>query len=386
VTTPWAERVVSRGVLAVARSLGLAVTPPRNGTGGALHCPACHATTRHTKSSDRRLACDVTRNGRGWHCYQCDARGDALDAVAYRLRGSRFRELGDAARDDVRAWCAREWSDVGELLDAAARRAPAPSLPPLPTPTTTTPDAPPEYRTAEALAIWDACVAVRDDAEVLRYLTAPRAEGGRGLPDAAQFTKHVARALPLDLRPPFTLHKPDETKPVATWAETGYRLVLPTYDADGVHRSVLARAVVPVVRNSQGHMPRKSSTAGPRTGLVMANGYARAMLETGTLPDGERRIVVAEGEIDFLTLIARRERVVLGVFAGSWPRDSAIARRIPDRSTLLVWTHADAAGRKYAQDILDSVRDRVERGALTVRFASHFAVNGRAVTLKEQKA
>ena len=374
----WAERVVERGVLSVARALGLTTTPPRNGTGGAHYCPACNAERRHTKSGDKRLAADVTRNGRGWHCYQCEATGDALDVVAYRLRGSRFRELGDAARDDVRSWCAREWPDVAELLDAAARRAPAPALPPLPVPTTTTPDAPLEYPTDDALALWGACVAVKDDAEVCRYLSAPRAEGGRGLPDAARFSPHVARALPPDLRPAWTMHRPDPAAPAATWAATGHRLVLPTYDAGGVHRSVLARAIVPT--------PRKSSTAGPRTGLVMANGGARAMLETGTLPDGERRVVVAEGEIDFLTLIARRERVALGVFAGSWRADSAIAPRIPDRTTLVVWTHGDDAGRKYAQDILDSVRSRVERGALIVRFAPHFTMNGRTVTLKEQKA
>jgi hypothetical protein len=152
--------------------------------------------------------------------------------------------------------------------------------------------------------------------------------------------------------------------------------VLPTYDAGGVHRSVLARAIVPT--------PRKSSTAGPRTGLVMANGGARAMLETGTLPEGERRVVVAEGEIDFLTLIARREPVVLGVFAGSWKADSAIAQRIPDRTTLVVWTHGDVAGKGYAQQILDSVRARVQRGALAVRLAPHFAEHNWTVTLQEQ--
>ncbi len=377
--TSWAERVVDRGVLAVARALGLAVTPPRNGTGGALYCPACNAERRHTKSGDKRLACDVVRNGRGWHCYQCEATGDALDVVAYRMRHKRFRELGDAARDDVRSWCAREWPDVAELLDAAARRAPAPALPPLPVPTTTTPDAPLEYPTDDALALWGACVDVKDDAEVLRYLAAPRAEGGRGIVNAASLPTHIARALPLDVRPAWTMHRPDPAAPAATWAETGHRLVLPLYDASGAHRSVLARAIAPT--------PRKSSAKGRRSGLVLANGRACGVLRGKPLPltvDGERRVIIAEGEIDWLTWVARGGEAVLGVTSGSWTPE--LVARLPDGAVLVVRVHGDDAGVQYAQKILDSVRDRVKRGALALRFAPHFAVDGWRVTLKQEAA
>jgi hypothetical protein len=379
VSSGWAQRVVERGVANVARALGLAVSPPRNGTGGALYCPACNAERRHTKSGDKRLAADVTPNGRGWHCYQCEAKGDALDVVAYRMRGVRFRELGDAARDEVRAWCAREWSDVAELLDAAARRAPAPALPPLPAPTAT-PDAPLEYPTADALALWDACVPVKDDAEVLRYLAAPRAEGGRGIVNAASLPPHIARALPPDARPAWTTHRPDPAAPAATWAETGHRLVLPTYDAGGVHRSVLARAIVPT--------SRKSTVKGRRSGLVLANGRACGVLRGNPLKltsDGERRIIIAEGEIDWLTWVARGGETVLGIMAGSWTPE--LAARLPDGALLVVRTDADDAGVQYAQNILDSVRDRVKCGALVARFAPHFAVvDGRRVTLKQEAA
>ncbi len=376
--TSWAERVVGRGVLPVARALGLAVTPPRGSAGGALHCPACNAERRHTKSGDRRLACDVTRNGLGWRCYQCDASGNALDAVAYRMRGERYRELGDAARDDVRAWCAREWPDVAELLDAAARRAPAPALPPLPAPSATTPDAPLEYPTDDALALWAACVNVQDDAEVCRYLSAPRAEGGRGI--AALPSKHIARALPLDVRPAWTMHRPDPAAPAATWAETGHRLVFPLYDASGVQRSVLARAIVPT--------PRKSTAKGRRSGLVLANGRAWAMLlghPFERASDGEQRVIITEGEIDYLTWVARGGEAVLGVTSGSWTPE--LVARLPDGVVLVVRVHGDDAGVQYAQKILDSVRDRVKRGALVVRFAPHFTVvDGRRVTLKQEAA
>jgi DNA primase len=191
---------------------------------------------------------------------------------------------------------------------------------------------------------------------------------------------HIARALPLDVRPAWTMHRPDPAAPAATWAETGHRLVFPLYDAGGTHRSVLARAIVPT--------PRKSSAKGRRSGLVLANGRARKMLRGHPLQpasDGERRIIIAEGEIDWLTWVAQGGETVIGIWSGSWTPE--LAARLPDGAVLVVRVHGDDAGRKYAQEILDSVRDRVTRGAMAVRFAPHFAVvDGRRVTLKQEAA
>lgn len=379
--SPWWERVTGRGVLSVARALGLDVTPPRGSSGGALPCPACSAVKRHTKSGDRRLAAGVTRDGSGWRCFQCDASGDALDLVAYRLRGERYRDLGDAGRDDVRAWCAHEWSDVAELLESRERGRPAPVLPPLPRVERVAEGAEPVYRTAEALELWRACVPISADAEVLHYLTAPRAEGGRGLRNARKLSGNVCRALPLDVRPSWTTHQPDKSEPPATppatWAETGHRLVVPLFDAHGAMRSVLARAVRP--------SPRKSTAKGDRAGLIMANGLARVVLEHGALPEGAvpLRVVVAEGEIDFLTCVARGTgEAVLGMFAGSWSTE--IAARIPDGAKLAVRTHNDKDGTKYAQTIVDSLAARHVAGRLSVRLAPWFAstVQGGRVVVK----
>jgi hypothetical protein len=284
----------------------------------------------------------VRRDGRGWRCFSCDTSGDALDLVAYRLRGLRYRELRDGARDEVRAWCAREWPDVAALLEAAERGRPAPALPPLPDATPAT-AAPPEYRTAEALAVWERCVAVAHDEEVARYLSAPKAEGGRGIANARRLAPITCRALPLDVRDAITRHRPDASLPAATWAETGHRLVLPLFDARGVMRSVLARAIVST--------PRKSSTAGPRSGLVMANSRAVAMLEHGELVGGVERVVIVEGEIDFLTRVALGEPVaVFGVFAGAWT--AAHAARIPAGVDVAIRTDDDPTGAKYADGIL----------------------------------
>ena len=381
--SPWWERVTGRGVLSVARALGFNVTPPRGSSGGALPCPApaCGATKRHTKSGDKRRAAGVTNDGAGWRCFQCDRSGGALDLVAYRLRGERYRDLGDAGRDDVRAWCAHEWSDVAELLESRERGRPAPVLPPLPPVEHVAEGAEPVYRTAEALELWEACTAVNADAEVLRYLAAPRAEGGRGIRNARKLAGSVCRALPLDVRPSWTLHKPDPDAPAATWAETSHRLVVPLVDARGAMRSVLARAVRP--------SPRKSTTKGARGGLVMANGLARVVLEHGALPEGAEplRVVVSEGEIDFLTCVARGTgEAVLGMFAGSWSAE--IAARIPDGAELAVRTHNDDDGAKYAQTIMDTLAARHVAGRLSVRLAPWFSstVQGGRVVVKRGAA
>ena len=71
---------------------------------------------------------------------------------------------------------------------------------------------------------------------------------------------------------------------------------------------------------------------------------------------GPLRLVIAEGEPDFLTWASRLSAdaefapvAVLGIVAGAWT--PAIAARIPDGARVVVRTHHDEAGRKYAAQI-----------------------------------
>jgi len=218
----------------------------------------------------------------------------------------------------------------------------------------------PVYRTAEALELWRACVPISADAEVWRFVREERAIG-----NAVRLADlDVCRALPLDVRPSWTTHRPDPDAPWATWAETGHRLVVPLVDARGAVRSVLARAVRP--------SPRKSTAKGERAGLIMAEGLARQVLERGALPEwwgegGEPlRVVVAEGEVDFLAWTAEhkgeRAPAVLGMFSGSWSAE--LAARLPDGCVVVIATDADAEGEKYARKIVDSFAPRLARGAV----------------------
>lgn len=216
----------------------------------------------------------------------------------------------------------------------------------------------------KALALWDTCVPVQKDAEVLRYLTAPRAEGGLGIVNAANLPKHLARVLPLETESDLR-------------EEVPRRLVFPLYDANGMHRSVLTRRKILVSPNDLTLRP----------GLVLANDRAREVLCGNPLKptsDGERRIIIAESAIDWLTWVAQGGEAVIGIGVGSWTPE--IVAQLPDCTTLVVRVHGDDAGARCAQNILNSARNRVDKGKLTVRFAPHFAVDGWRVRLKQDAA
>jgi hypothetical protein len=70
-------------------------------------------------------------------------------------------------------------------------------------------------------------------------------------------------------------------------------------------------------------------------------------------------VFVVEGAPDFLTWAARYgdaaegAPAIIGVIAGSWTE--AIAGRIPSGCRVLVMTHNDPAGDKYAAAIINSL-------------------------------
>jgi len=331
------------------------------GTGWVSPCPACGRERRNaTTPSEKRGAVGITRDGHGWTCFPCEASGDALDLVAHKLGGKRFRELGDSYKAEVRAWCvdflgldtsapraiaagqARTAAKVARVAELEPERRAEPVYPPA----------------EELAALWAACVPVTADAEASAYLT------GRGLDPVRVADLDAARTLPLEA--------PGLPTWASSWASRRMRLVVPLVDAHGAMRSVLARTVIPSAELPADALKSAAPKGYGRAGLVLACPFARRVLEHGAKPSWWAddapvfRVVVAEGEIDFLTCAADASHApaVLGVTAGSWTAE--LAARIPDGALVVVATDDDKGGEAYARRIVDTLAPRMRAGRVSV--------------------
>lgn len=357
----WIEGMRGVRVLDVAQALGLAELGPKTPSAWCLSpCPACGAERRHTKSGkngDKRGAVGVAKaKPAGWHCYQCEASGDALDLVAFRLRGHRLADLHDNGKAEVREWCMR-WLGLDTSPTSSPRPLPLarPTPPPAPEPEPVYPPA------AEVAALWAACVRVDDDAEAAAWLREVRHVDPTRIADA-----DVARVLPSDASTPSWA-----TLGGRPWTATRHRLVVPMVDARGVVRSVLARRVPNPT--AEGDLKSTAPKGYQRAGLVMACPLARQLLEHGARPEwwpagAELRVIVAEGETDWLAWITASSDAnetapaVLGMVSGSWT--PAIAARAPDGAVVLVATDNDAEGDKYAARVLETLAERMRAGKM----------------------
>lgn len=292
--------------------------------------------------------------------------GDArahLASAASRL-GVEPHEARATITSGLRAGQRRPRRLPDELEDE--RRGLAPLARP-PRPVEALPEPLPNYLPREDVRdFWRACVRVTADAEVCAYLE------HRGL-DADEIDRlDLARAMPVDTCPSWAVHRIDGH--VCTWAESGHRLVVPLYDHVGEPRSVIGRSVKCLGLTIDGKHAchpkdyRKSTTRGARKGLVMANPIAWIALAQGTGPVGRRDerllVFVMEGEIDFLLRACvdhdgdrwGTQPAVFALFEGGWSQ--SIADRLPADACVLVETHADAAGDKYAERVLATLGDR----------------------------
>ena len=119
-------------------------------------CPACGAETRHPRRGDPRGAVGITRDGGGWHCFECENGGDAVRLAAW-LTVHRVPEKGNPAWRDVGRTCAKRGlcgDGQPATTPAAPRRVPV-THPPAPS------------RPPGVLDAWQHCIPVTEDAEVL---------------------------------------------------------------------------------------------------------------------------------------------------------------------------------------------------------------------------
>lgn len=152
-----------------------------------------------------------------------------------------------------------------------------------------------------------------------------------------------------------------------SWDATGHRLILPLFAAGG-------RLAGLVGRSTNGSDPKSLGATGTAgVGAVMASPLGRLCLasrDTLTerwatvretrlhLPDYPR-VIVCEGEMDFLSVATHAETegaLVLGVKSESW--DVTISGCVPTGSDVYILTHSDDPGCRYRDKIAASLTGR----------------------------
>lgn len=296
----------------------------RRQPGGALSicCPT------HGES---RPSCSVTIGRDGTirvKCFSCNWGGDALSLIA----AARGLNMSGDFPDVLREAASIAGLSFDELGEGSAR---APYVPPKPVVA--------DNRTypllSEVGSLWARCVPATEQPDVAAWIES------RGLDADAIARLNLARALPDGLNLPRWASYRGEADAAAPWDELGYRLIMPVWDDQCAMRSVRAGRVV------DGPGPKRLPPAGRlATGLLLANKAALAVFGHGAKAD----MLIVEGEPDFFTwacAVAADERMVgvVGVGSGWWSR--AFAAKVPRGCRVVVRTHQDAAGDKYAQDI-----------------------------------
>ncbi len=262
-------------------------------------------------------------------CHGCQTGGDVLSlvAAAHHLSLKRdFRQVLIAAAELGGLHGLVQELETGQV-NPERRSAPAPRVEPEPER-----DYPPQR---EVDALWHSCTPVAEDLDVAAWLIS------RGSDPELVDAGELARALPEDVVTPWWASW--QRKP---WASLGHRLVVPMRDHLGVIRTVRAGRIV------DGETPKRLPPGGHRaSGVVMADEMATALLTGSRIPE---RLVIVEGEPDYLAMATRRHPVptaVLGIVGGSWTVDFAF--RFPEGCAVevVIWTDADKAGDAYAEAI-----------------------------------
>jgi CHC2-type zinc finger protein/Toprim domain-containing protein len=293
--------------------------------------------------SERTASCSlqVRRGVLLAHCFGCSVGGDVLALVAASHGLDIKRDFPRVLEQGARLANV----DINRLQSAppAPRRAPRPpelGFPPV----------------DEVRALWDACTPVSDDAAVAEWI-----RDARGLIPKAVDCYGLARALPQAAVVPRWARYRGSAEHARSWPDLGYRAIVPMYDEAGELRSVRARAIVQPPNKEPKVVPPRGFAA---KGLLMMDPLAKIVFATGCWPWDSRRVVaVAEGEPDFLTLASQgtgaRADAVIGI-SGSGAWTNALAARIPDGSTIAIWTDNDSAGDAYADEIAASLGARCD--------------------------
>lgn len=339
-TLPDHKALLLREVTDIPRLLrGLRLPVRRRGTGYVISCPW---------HDERTPSCNVRLGPAGSvqvHCHGCDFTGNVLHLVAAVLRLDLRRDFPLVLEETARLGGLA--LDMGPTRTLGAGRSPAAPGRCGPVPAPAPPTLPPA---AEVAALWAACLPVDTDPGAVAGLES------RAIDPGMVALYDLARVLPEQVRRP-------------RWARhwtPAHRLLVPAYNAHGELVSLRAR------RLDGTSAPPKVLVPGGHTdhGTLLACPVARFLLTTGRCHEGSTRIVITEGEPDFLTTVARvsdaceEPPAILGIYAGSWSAD--LASRIPDGVTIDLRTDDDDAGHRYAAAIYATLAARYAAERLTI--------------------
>jgi hypothetical protein len=307
--------------------------PHRAGPGGYLvRCPWCNGgkdtpPCSVTPGPDRTLRVK---------CFSCGEGGDALSLIAAAqgldIRADFPAVLGEAAR------IAGAAPPVGPSRRRFVQETCSTSCP----------------EEGEVSALWQNAYPIEADDEARAYLE------GRAIDPGMVDLYDLARVLQTWASAPSWARCRGKS-----WTST-HRLILPVVDYLGAVRSLRAWRCSPQAPDDD--TPKRVAPAGKSlSGLILACPEARRMLATGKAPSWASKgrpldVVITEGEPDFLTWASRvsdadeTPPVILGVVAGSWC--DAIAARIPDGARVIVRTHQDPTGERYAAEVRESLAGR----------------------------
>lgn len=312
----------------VARALGVPYRGPRH-----RECCPMHG------GKDENLTLDVHNGRLAWFCASHCGSGDVISMIR-QLRGCSFAEaLREAADivgveldtpDDPEARAQRE-RERAAYIEAHRERVAVESEP--------EPEYPPG---AEVAALWDGAGAVDQDPAVADYLAS------RAIDPAGAASRGLLRAVrPGQPLPRWARYRGSQAA-ARTWAESTHRILVRVWDHLGECRSVRAWRI------GDDPTPKRLPPAGYRaSGLVLANGTAVELLRGNW---GPCRLLVVEGEPDWAVHAVRSSEPVIGILSGSWSAE--FAERVPFGSEVVIRTHTDDAGDKYAAKVLGTLRGR----------------------------
>jgi hypothetical protein len=324
----------------VCRRLGLDEGARRHGRGVHIRCPWHHP--------DRRPSCSVFRGEDGTigvRCFSCGATGDVFYLVA-AARGLDLRvDFARVLREATDLAGART---IAGFAGVSGQNRPSPAAGAVNAKTPSWPSV------AQVRDVWSSACPVTDSPEVSAWLQR------RGLNPGDVEGALLVRALPAGLRLPGWARCNRRS-----WWGAGYRCIVPMIDETGSLRSLRARQVLP---DQPDDAPKAAPPAGYNVaGLVMADALARQILATGRAPSSwppsaPLRIIFTEGEPDFFTWAVASSGAdvtapaVFGVVNGCWT--SGLAARIPDGARVILATHHDGQGERYAREIYESIGAR----------------------------